>query len=58
MLVEFCDKNKLVIINIFFKKLREAVHMKNTGRSKSTAVGLHKCEASFKKQYEGCADRY
>jgi hypothetical protein len=30
--------------------------MEGTWRLESTSVGLHPCEASFKKQCEGCAD--
>jgi hypothetical protein len=47
MHIDICERNGLVITNIWFKKPK---------RSKSTLVGLRTCETLIQKQYEGCAD--
>jgi len=56
ILVDFCERNGLVVTNTWFKTPKKGVDMEGTWRLESTSVGLHPCEASIHKQCEGCAD--
>ena len=56
MLINFCERNGLIVANTRFKKPKRTVHMEGTRRSELMSVGLHTCETLIQKQCEGCAD--
>ena len=55
MLINFCERNGLIVTNTWFRKPKRRLHMQGT-RSESTSVGLHTCETLIQKQCEECAD--
>ena len=56
MLIDFCERNGLIVTNTWFKKPKRRLHVEGTWRLESTSVGLHPCEALIQKRCEGYAD--
>ena len=56
ILVDFFERNGLIVTNTWFKKPKKTVHMNGTWRLESTSAGLHPYEAVILKQCEGSAD--
>jgi hypothetical protein len=56
MLIDFCERNGLIVTNTWFKKPKRRLHMEGTWRLELTSAGLNPCEASIQKRCEECAD--
>jgi len=47
MLINFCERNGLIVTHTWFRKPKRRLHMEGTRRSESTSVGLHSRETSI-----------
>jgi hypothetical protein len=47
MLINFYEKNGLIVTNTWFRKPKMRLHMEGTRRLESISVALHTCEASI-----------
>ena len=47
MLINFSERNGLIVTNTRFRKPKRRLHMEGTRRSESTSVGLHTYKTSI-----------
>jgi hypothetical protein len=56
MLIDFCERNGLIVTNTWFKKPKNTIRVEGTWRLELTSVGIRPCEIPIQKQCEECAD--